>query len=113
MTTQRYNPSLPISAVADPAVQGLNQVIAGVAPVFGAKYVDFYNAINPDEATLTLISTFPADPVNFVHLNDQGYAVASQELIRTATVPAPPAFLLGVFGFVLVVGRGIRARVSA
>lgn len=105
--------SLPISGLADPAVRGLNQVIAGVAPVFNAKYVDFYSAITPNEATLTLISTFSTDPVNFVHLNDAGYAVAADELIRTASVPAPPAILLCAVGFAALAGRRLRARLLA
>ncbi|QEL20864.1 SGNH/GDSL hydrolase family protein [Limnoglobus roseus] len=105
--------SLPISALADPAVQGLNQVIAGVGAAFGAKYVDFYSAIHPNEASLTLIGTYATDPVNYVHLNDQGYAAASQALIATATpdpvsVPAPPALVLGVVGFVALAGRRVR-----
>jgi len=110
-----YNefPSLPIAGVADEAVRGLNQVIAGVAPVFGARYVNFYDAINPDEATLTLISTIGTDPVNFVHLTDAGYAVASQELIATAAVPAPPGVLLPAFALVIPVARRLRGGRAA
>lgn len=110
-----YNgdPTLPISALADPAVRGLNQVIAGVASNFNAKYVDFYSAITPNEASLTLISTLNTDPVNYVHLNDAGYAVASEELIRTASVPAPPAIRLCAVGFAAFAGRGLRARLRA
>lgn len=110
-----YNgmPSLPISGVADPAVRGLNQVIAGVAPIFGAKYVNFYDAINPNEASLTLIGTIGTDPVNYVHLNDAGYAAASQALINTASpVPAPPAIALLAFALVIPVGRRLRNRAA-
>ncbi len=97
-----YNgdPTHPLFNIADPAVQGLNQVIAGVAPFFGATYVDFYSAIHPNEASLTLISTFPTDPVNYVHLNDAGYAAVSRQLIQTASVPAPPAIFLASFGMI-------------
>ncbi len=113
-----YNgdPSLPISAAADPAVRGLNQVIAGVAPAFGATYVDFYSAVHPNEASLTLISTISTDPVNYVHLNDRGYEAVSEELIETAAarapapVPAPPAVLLGAVGAVIFAGRRLRSR---
>ncbi|QEL18904.1 SGNH/GDSL hydrolase family protein [Limnoglobus roseus] len=107
-----YNgdPSLPISALADPAVRGLNQVIAGVGSAFGAKYVDFYSAIHPNEASLTLIGTIGTDPVNYVHLNDQGYAVASRELIDTASVPAPPAVILAVLGLLPFAGLRVRSR---
>ena len=109
-----YNgaPELPISAVADPAVQGLNQVIAGVGGAFGATYVNVYDAIHPNEAILTLIRTYPTDPVNFVHLNDAGYAAAGAAFVTTAglnPVPAPPAVVLAVLGVLLVGGRrGLR-----
>ncbi len=108
--------SLPISALADPAVRGLNQVIAGVGGALGATYVDFYSAIHPNEASLTLIGTFATDPVNYVHLNDAGYAAASRALITTAggdpidpvSVPAPPGVILAAVGCLAVVGRRVR-----
>ncbi len=113
-----YNgdPSHPFFPVADPAVRGLNQVIAGVSsvPQFRAEYVDVYHAIHPDEARLTLVDTWQTDPVNYVHLNDAGYRAVSAELIETAggpaAVPEPTSVvLLGVGGLVLAVRRWRRS----
>jgi hypothetical protein len=50
-----------------------------------ATYVDVYGAVNPNEAGFTLINTWQTDPVNYVHLNDAGYAAVGDELIRTAS----------------------------
>jgi len=106
-----YNghPTHPFYTLADPAVQGLNQVIEGVAPFFGATYVDVYGAINPNEASLTLIGTFPTDPVNYVHLNADGYAAVGDQFIRAAggptPVPAPASLLLFGFGGVALFAR--------
>jgi lysophospholipase L1-like esterase len=110
-----YNgaPELPISAVADPAVRGLNQVIAGVGSAFGATYVDIYGAIHPNEATLSLIRTYPTDPINFVHLNDAGYAAAGNKIVTTAglhPVPAPAGVVLLAVGALTVY---IRRRIVA
>jgi lysophospholipase L1-like esterase len=113
-----YNgdPSHPFFPLADPAVQGLNQVIAGLAPVFGARYIDVYGAISPNEAGLTLMSTWTFDPINYVHLNDAGYAAAGRQFIRTAnptTVPEPLS--VAVLGGLRVGGlaaRRIRARTT-
>lgn len=105
-----YNgdPNHPFYPLADPAVQGLNQVIEGVSsvPQFGATYVDVYGAINPNESTLTLMSTWQTDPVNYVHLNDAGYAAVGQQLVQTASVPEPASLVLaGVGGLALLVRR--------
>lgn len=115
-----YNgdPTHPFFLLADPAVQGLNQVIAGVAPFFGATYVDIYGAIHPNEASLTLIGTFPTDPINYVHLNDAGYVAAGDQLIRSAGGPAPvpePASLLlfGLGGLALVARRKWQRKAVA
>lgn len=111
-----YNgdPTHPFHPVADPAVQGLNQVIAGVSsvPQFDAKYVDVYHAIHPNEAGFTLMTTWQTDPVNYVHLNDSGYRAVGEELIRTAggpeAVPEPATMVLvAVGGLVLLVRRKV------
>lgn len=108
-----YNgdPSHPFYPLADPAVRGLNQIIQGVSslPQFGAKYVDVYDAIHPNEASLTFIGTWHTDPVNYVHLNDAGYALVGQELIQTASVPEPASLVLaGVGGLAVLAGRRKR-----
>ena len=102
------SPFHPFYNLAAPAVQGLNQVIEGVGtnPAFGAKYVDFYTPILGRDQELTLINTFPADLVNYVHLNSNGYGVVSQQLIRTAAVPVPPSVIL--FGMGALGLLGIR-----
>lgn len=113
-----YNgdPTHPFYPLADVAVQGLNQVIEGVSsvPQFGAKYVDVYGAINPNESTLTLMSTWQTDPVNYVHLNEDGYAAVGQQLIQTAQVPEPMSLVLaGVGGLTLLARRLRRGKALA
>jgi hypothetical protein len=74
--------------------------------------VDVYGAIHPNERDLTLIRTYPTDPVNFVHLNDAGYAAAGAQFVSAAglsPVPAPPAVVLAVVGVLILGGRrGLR-----
>jgi lysophospholipase L1-like esterase len=117
-----YNgdPTHPFYPLADPAVLGLNQVIAGVSsiPQFNARYVDVYGAINPNEASLTFMTTWQTDPVNYVHLNDAGYRAVGDELIRTAggpaAVPEPASLVLvGVGGLVALAVRLRRGKVTA
>ena len=123
-----YNgdPSHPFYPLADSAVRALNQVIEGVSsvPQFDAHYVDVYGAINPDESTLTLMSTWQTDPVNYVHLNDDGYAAVSAELIGTAhtavavpSVPEPATLALAVVGGLALFARrkwrGVRLATAA
>lgn len=79
-------PEHPLAALSTPAVQGVNAVVAGMSDAFGAKYVDFYNIVLGREAELTLIAR--DDELNNVHLNDAGYALAAQELIRVASASA-------------------------
>jgi lysophospholipase L1-like esterase len=89
------DPSNPLAPLAAPAVQGLDQVVAGLGGAFGAKYVDFYHVILGREADLTLINS--GDQMNNVHLNDAGYAAAAGELIRVASAPEPGTLtLLGI-----------------
>ncbi len=122
-----YNgdPSHPFYPLADPAVLGLNQVIAGVSsiPQFNAKYVDVYGAINPKEASLTFMTTWQTDPVNYVHLNDAGYRAVGDRLIQTAggpaAVPEPASVVLVAVGGLVALavrlrrGRGTSPPVTA
>jgi hypothetical protein len=76
--------------------------------------VDVYGAINPNEATITLIRTYPTDPINFVHLNAAGYEAAGNRFVTTAglqPVPAPPAvLLLGAGALIVLIRKRIAAR---
>lgn len=106
------NPSHPLASLAAPALQGLNQAIGAVGSAYGAKYVNFYPVVLGRERELTLIDRYPADNINYVHLNDAGYRAVSRVLIDAAAdspqlppVPAPPAVVLLVLG---AAGLGVR-----
>jgi len=86
------SPEHPFYPLGAPAVQGVNAVAAGVAPLFGARYVDVYSAVAGKEHELTLI-----DEGYNVHLNDAGYAVAAERLVATAT-PEPGTLALCAVG---------------
>lgn len=103
-------PEHPLAPLSAPALQGLNGVVADLAPQYDAKYVDFYHVVLGREAELTLITT--NDPVNNVHLNDAGYAAVSAELIRVAAAtPEPCTFvLLGIAGLSAVASRRAKRR---
>jgi lysophospholipase L1-like esterase len=109
-----YNgdPDHPFFAVADPAVLGLNLTVKGVGEAFGAKYVDVYGAVHPNEEGLTLMRTWREDPMNYVHLNDAGYAAAGERLIDTATpaVPEPATLVLAAVGVGGLIAVRRRAR---
>jgi lysophospholipase L1-like esterase len=115
------SPSHPFYSLAAPAVQGLNGAVAQVGSLFGAKYVNFYPVVAGREQELTLIDRFPADLINYVHLNNKGYEEVSKTLIDASrdsaqfagtndpVVPAPPVvILLGVAGLTLAGYRRLR-----
>jgi lysophospholipase L1-like esterase len=116
------SPSHPFYNLAAPAVQGLNGAAEQVSMAFGAKFVNFYPVVEGREQELTLINTFPADLINYVHLNNAGYTEVSQTLISAAStssqfppsgggnpVPAPPALiLLAISGLTLAGGKVCR-----
>ena len=106
------NPSHPLASLAAPALQGLNQAIGAVGSAYGAKFVNFYPVVLGRERQLTLIDRYPADNINYVHLNPSGYAAVSRVLIDAAAdspqlppVPAPPAVILLALG---AAGLGVR-----
>jgi lysophospholipase L1-like esterase len=96
------SPEHPFYPLGAPAVKGVNAVAAGLAPLFGATYVDVYSVIDGKEHDLTLI-----DEGYNVHLNDAGYAAAADRLIATAT-PEPGTFALCAIG--LAGAAGYRRR---
>ncbi|MGL6074330.1 MAG: SGNH/GDSL hydrolase family protein [Fimbriiglobus sp.] len=118
------SPSHPFYSLAAPAVRGLNGAAEQVSMAFGAKFVNFYPVVEGREQELTLINTFPADLINYVHLNNAGYTEVSRTLIDAAStsnqfppsgpgganpVPAPPALiLLAISGLTLAGGRACR-----
>lgn len=95
-------PNHPLAPLSDPAVLGVNAVAQGMAPAFGGKYVDFFHVVRGREQELTLIGR--DDEVNNVHLNEAGYAVVSQELIRVAATPEPGTMLLAAVGLTGLAG---------
>ena len=40
------------------------------------------------------MNTWQTDPVNYVHLNEDGYAAVGEQLIQTAQVPEPVSLVL-------------------
>ena len=103
-------PHHPFYSIAGPAVGGLNQVVDGVGTnaAFGATFVNFYPVIEGRERELTLIDRFPEDLINYVHLNEAGYAVAGEAWIQASAppaVPAPQPVVLAAMGLLTIAGR--------
>ncbi len=111
-----YNgdPSHPFYAVADPAVQGLNQLVWGLSEADGAKYVDVYGISHPNERHRTLIGLWRTDPANAIHLNDAGYAAVGSALIQEAggpiATPEPGTLILVAVAGVGGVGGWLARR---
>jgi lysophospholipase L1-like esterase len=101
-------PDHPLAPLSVPAVRGVNAVAAGLAPMFGGTFVSFYDAILGNELKYTLIAA--DDETNNVHLNDAGYGVAGEVLIRAAAgTPEPGTLALAALGFLGAAGyRGVR-----
>lgn len=102
-----YNPfpgatGSPFAALAGPAIEGLNAVIAGQAMAFGAKYVDTAKSFQGNESAFTYI----ANGTFNVHPNGLGYAAIGLAL---HAVPEPTTLaLLGTMGLGLLVSRRYR-----
>jgi lysophospholipase L1-like esterase len=97
------SPLFPISQLSGPAIQGLNQVLAGEAAAFGATYVDLFTPFVGHE----LAYTFVADNGN-VHPTPAGYAVIAQQL--EAAVPEPSSLLLLAAGAAGLLGLNRQRR---
>ncbi|MBC7833990.1 MAG: hypothetical protein H7Y88_02690 [Phycisphaerales bacterium] len=81
-------PGHPLEMIATPAILGLNDVVAGVSAVYGARYVDVYGAFLGREAELTYMLS--EDPIGMnAHANAAGYAVMAAQII-----PAPGVIVL-------------------
>jgi lysophospholipase L1-like esterase len=82
-------PNSPIGQVADPAIKGLNAVIAGEAAAFGAHYVDTYSPFVGNELKYTYMNK------GNVHPDDLGYKAIA---IQMETVPEPTSLLVMAAG---------------
>jgi lysophospholipase L1-like esterase len=94
-------PSSPFAQLADPAIKALNNVIAGEAGIFGAKYVDTYSAIAGHEASDTFIAS--GNP----HPNAAGYSALAGQM-ASQTVPEPTTLAVVGVGFAGLVIRHRR-----
>jgi lysophospholipase L1-like esterase len=98
-------PTSPFAPFAAPAIQALNQIIAGEAKAFGASYVDTASAFVGKESAYTFITQG-----GNVHPNDLGYqAIASQ----IEAVPEPTTLAMFGAGFVALATLHRRRRANA
>ena len=107
-----YNPYAPFASdpasplyiyglLGAPAIQGLNQVIAGEASAFGFKYVDTYTPFVGNEFAYTDV----ANNGN-VHPTAVGYAVITSGLL--GVVPEPSGLVLMGCGLAVLLVAGRR-----
>lgn len=101
-------PGSPLAALAAPAVQLLNAVIAGQAAAFGATYVDTYTPFLHHEAEYTYITADPAG--QNVHPNAAGYGAISNA-INPVPEPSTTA-VMALLGLGLL-GRTLRRHKPA
>jgi len=96
------DPTSPIGMIADPAIKGLNSLIAAEAAAFGARYIDTYDPFVGHELDDTYIAN------GNVHPNATGYALIAGQM---ETVPEPSTFLMGagIVGW-LTLARRSRSR---
>jgi lysophospholipase L1-like esterase len=98
-------PSNPFSAVAAPAIKGLDAVLKADAKAFGDTYVDTYTPFLGNEAQYTYITS--SGTVYNVHPNDVGYQVITDQM----EVPEPSTLLVlgaGVLGLAVARTRFSR-----
>ncbi|MBX3387761.1 MAG: SGNH/GDSL hydrolase family protein [Phycisphaeraceae bacterium] len=96
-------PDSPVFDASDPALDLLNQVVAGVADAFGARYVDIRGVFAGREGELSWILTDPPAGSN-IHPTAEGYRLIGEAMI----VPGPGVMV----GLVVVAGwlAGARGR---
>ena len=96
-------PGNPLSQIAGPAIQALNNVIAGEAAVFGAKYVNTSAAIAGNELSDTYISS------GNVHPNTAGYAAIAAQM-EALPVPEPATLIVLGAGFAGLISHRRRQK---
>jgi lysophospholipase L1-like esterase len=100
-------PNNPFSAVAGPAIQGLDAVLQADAKAFGARYIDTYTPFLGKEAEDTFITT--SGTTYNVHPTDAGYALIAAQM---QPVPEPSTLAVlaaGAFGLFVADRRRRRA----
>jgi lysophospholipase L1-like esterase len=100
------SPLYPTAQVSAPAIQGLNQVIAGEASAFGARYIDLYTPFLGHELAYTDVAN-PANPGN-IHPTPAGYTVIVAQLVS-----APSSLAMGASSVLAGLGYWWRRRWSA
>jgi lysophospholipase L1-like esterase len=95
------SPLYPTSRLSGPSIQGLNQIIAGEATAFNARYIDLYTPFLGNELIDTDIANtlIPGNP----HPTPAGY-----EVIYNQLVPEPASLVMG--GTAALVGLGLAWR---
>ena len=81
-------PNNPFSAVAAPAIQGLNAVLQADAQAFGDRYINTYTPFLGNEAQDTFITT--SGSLYNVHPNAAGYQLIADQM----EVPEPSTFVV-------------------
>lgn len=100
-------PGNPLAAVAGPAIQALNNLIAQNSAAFGGHYVDTYTPFVGHELQDTYIGS------GNVHPNDAGYALIAGQM-DAQTVPEPTTLAVLAVGMAgLLIGRRRSRRLAA
>jgi lysophospholipase L1-like esterase len=107
-TMGEYNPfpgqpGNPLSAIAGPAIKGLNATIEALSAKFGTQYVDTYTPFVGHESAYTYIAALPGD----VHPNALGYSVIASQI---EAVPEPSTIAVMGLGFIGLAATVRRRR---